>query len=207
MNQIYKRIRGVVFSNRPLLRKSILDDIINTLDGFDPGLVMNSANWRCWVAIRDLYTCKYCRDTPGKVFGIDEVIHDEPPVHQRCRCTLERLKAIAAGFATRNGKDGADYWLKWHQSLPNCYLTKEEAKALGWKAVLGNLTDVAPGKMIGGDVYQNRNGHLPQAPGRIWYEADINFTDGYRTRHRILYSNDGLIFVTYDHYETFVEIV
>jgi hypothetical protein len=128
-------------------------------------------------------------------------------VHQRCRCTLERLKAIAAGFATRNGKDGADYWLKWYQSLPNCYLTKEEAKALGRKAVLGNLMDVAPGKMIGGDVYQNRNGHLPQAPGRIWYEADINFTDGYRTRHRILYSNDGLIFVTYDHYETFVEIV
>ena len=75
------------------------------------------------------------------------------------------------------------------------------------KAILGNLADVAPDKMIGGDIYQNRNGHLPQAPGRIWYEADINFTDGYRTRHRILYSNDGLIFVTYDHYETFVEIV
>lgn len=66
---------------------------------------------------------------------------------------------------------------------------------MGWKAVLGNLTDVAPGKMIGGDVYQNRNGHLPQAPGRIWYEADVNFTDGYRTRHRILYSSDGLIFL------------
>ena len=42
----------------------------------------------------------------------------------------------------------------------------------------------------------------------------INATDGfevtmftYRTRHRILYSNDGLVFVTYDHYETFHEIV
>ena len=207
MNRIYKKIKGVIFPGCPILRKSILDDIINALDGFDPGLVMNSANWRCWIAIRDLYTCKYCRDTHGKVFGIDEVIYDEPPVHQRCRCTLERLKAIAAGFATRNGENGADYWLKWHQVLPNYYLTKEEAKALGWKSFLGNLADVAPGKMIGGDVYQNRNGHLPQAPGRIWYEADINFTDGYRTRHRILYSSDGLIFVTYDHYETFVEIV
>ena len=79
------------------------------------------------------------------------------------------------------------------------HLTKEEAKALGWKAILGNLTDVAPDKMIGGDI--------PHAPGRIWYEADINFTDSYRTRHRILSSNDVLIFVTYDHYETFVEIV
>ena len=41
----------------------------------------------------------------------------------------------------------------------------------------------------------------------IWYEADINYSDGYRALHRILYSNDGLIFVTYDHYKTFVEIV
>ena len=84
---------------------------------------------------------------------------------------------------------------------------KKEAKVLGWKAILGNLTDVAPGKMIGGDIYQNRNGHLPQAPGRIWYEADINFTNGYRTRHRILYSNDGLIFVSYDHANTFYELI
>lgn len=45
------------------------------------------------------------------------------------------------------------------------------------------------------------------AEGRVWYEADINYTGGYRRRHRILYSNDGLIFVTYDHYETFWEVV
>ena len=57
------------------------------------------------------------------------------------------------------------------------------------------------------NIYRNRNGHLPQADGRIWYEADINYTGSYRSRHRILYSNDGLIFVTYDHYETFAEIV
>lgn len=61
--------------------------------------------------------------------------------------------------------------------------------------------------IIGGDIYRNRSGHLPQADGRIWYEADINYTGGYRSRHRMLYSNDGFVFVTYDHYETFVEIV
>lgn len=207
MNHIYKNISATIILDVPSVRKSILDDIINAPDGFDPGLVMDSANWRCWIAVLDLYTCKYCRDTHGKVFAMDEIIYDEPPIHDRCRCTVERLKAIGAGFATRNGKEGADYWLKWHKTIPDYYITKEDAKALGWKAILGNLADVAPDKMIGGDIYQNRNGHLPQAPGRIWYEADINFTDGYRTRHRILYSNDGLIFVTYDHYETFVEIV
>ena len=53
----------------------------------------------------------------------------------------------------------------------------------------------------------NSDGHLPQKPGRIWYEADINYTPGRRNLHRILWSNDGLIFVTYDHYETFYEII
>ena len=60
--------------------------------------------------------------------------------------------------------------------------------------------------MIGGNVYKNREGKLPGQPGRIWYEADINYTGGFRTHDRILYSNDGLIFVTYDHYQTFYEI-
>ena len=66
---------------------------------------------------------------------------------------------------------------------------------------------VLPGKMIVKGIYQNRNGHLPSAMGRIWYEADINYTWGFRGTDRILFSNDGLIFVTYDHYLTFYEIV
>ena len=55
--------------------------------------------------------------------------------------------------------------------------------------------------------YKNYNGHLPVAEGRIWQEADINYTDGKRNDCRILWSNDGLIFVTYDHYLTFIEII
>jgi predicted transcriptional regulator len=60
--------------------------------------------------------------------------------------------------------------------------------------------------MIGGDVFANSSAKLPSAPGRIWYEADINYVSGKRNRQRVLYSNDGLIFVTYDHYQTFYEI-
>lgn len=60
--------------------------------------------------------------------------------------------------------------------------------------------------MIGGDPYKNKERKLPSAPNRIWYEADINYISGERNRQRILYSNDGLIFVTYDHYQTFHEI-
>lgn len=52
----------------------------------------------------------------------------------------------------------------------------------------------------------NKAKKLPITPGRVWYEADINYEDGYRNRQRILYSNDGLIFASYDHYHTFYEI-
>lgn len=61
--------------------------------------------------------------------------------------------------------------------------------------------------MITMGKYLNIDNHLPDAPGRIWYEADINYYDGRRNKHRVLWSNDGLIFVTYDHYHTFYEVV
>ena len=61
--------------------------------------------------------------------------------------------------------------------------------------------------MIFGGQYDNDNGHLPQREDRVWYEADINYKEGKRNTQRIVWSNDGLIFVTYDHYQTFYEIV
>ena len=61
--------------------------------------------------------------------------------------------------------------------------------------------------MLTKGLYRNRNGHLPDAVGRTWYEADINYKGGYRNSQRIIFSNDGLIFVTYDHYQTFFEII
>ena len=60
--------------------------------------------------------------------------------------------------------------------------------------------------MIFDGIFNNKEGKLPSKNGRVWYEADINYTGGYRNDDRILFSNDGLIFVTYDHYETFLEI-
>ncbi|MDP4119176.1 MAG: ribonuclease domain-containing protein [Bacillota bacterium] len=90
--------------------------------------------------------------------------------------------------------------------LPGYYITKKIAKQLGWKSFLGNLAQVAPGKMIFGGIHKNKSGRLPQKDGRVWYEADINYESGYRNTQRILFSNDGLIFATYNHYDTFIEI-
>lgn len=117
------------------------------------------------------------------------------------------MDAIEAGFATLDGADGADWQLKTVQHLPDYYLTKEEAEAIGWIRRKGNLNKVAQGKMIGGDRYFNKNGHLPSDLGRTWFEADIEYETSYRGDNRILYSNDGLIFVTYDHYLTYIEII
>ena len=102
--------------------------------------------------------------------------------------------------------NGADAQLFYNNCLPSYYIRKKQARQLGWKDWEGNLNEVLPNKMIGGDTYKNREGKLPNAPGRFWCEADINYSNGYRNNERILYSNDGLIFVTYDHYQTFYEI-
>ena len=110
------------------------------------------------------------------------------------------------GEATNQKTDGADWHLKYNGKLPSIYITREQAELLGWNPKLKNFSEVCAGKMLLGGIHKNMNAHLPIKNGRIWYEADINYTSGGRNTDRIVYSNDGLIFVTYDHYETFIEI-
>ena len=178
--------------------------IENLLNGFMP---WKSSKWVIWISKDDFITCGACKKLNGKIFPT-EIIKSTIrwPLHQHCRCKLQGMDVLPAGYATQDGLNGADYWLAHKGKLPENYLTKEEARKLGWKDKEGNLAKIIEGKMIGGNVYRNRDGKLPQANGRIWYEADINYTSGYRGTERILYSNDGLIFVTYDHYQTFYEI-
>lgn len=85
-------------------------------------------------------------------------------------------------------------------------MTENDLRELGWRKGKAPAK-FAPGKMVTKGIYKNQDHHLPQIPGRIWYEADINYYSGQRNRHRLLWSNDGLLFVTYDHYETFLEII
>jgi len=113
--------------------------------------------------------------------------------------------AIARDGSYTTKEDVARY-LKTYGELPPNYLTKEEARALGWVSSKGNLHEVAPGKSIGGDVFGNYEGLLPKAAGRVYYECDIDYTGGTRGAKRIVFSNDGLIFYTDDHYESFTEI-
>lgn len=92
------------------------------------------------------------------------------------------------------------------EELPPNFITKNEAYDLGWEPREGNLPEVAPGYSIGGDRFGNREGLLPEAPGRQYYECDIDYEGGTRNAKRIVYSNDGLIFYTDDHYASFEQL-
>lgn len=102
-------------------------------------------------------------------------------------------------------KDTVFAYLKEHGSLPDYYITKSEARKLGWEG--GGLEKYAPGKMIGGDRFGNFEGLLPKKSGRTWTEADIAaMGESSRGAERIVFSSDGLIYFTDDHYKSFEKL-
>ena len=103
-------------------------------------------------------------------------------------------------------KDHVAAYLKKYGKLPGNYITKNDARKLGWNGSRSGLWDVAYGKSIGGDKFGNYEELLPVKKGRQYYECDIDFDGWEANAKRIVYSNDGLIFYTEDHYETFEEI-
>lgn len=109
---------------------------------------------------------------------------------------------VIKGDAYLQAEDVALY-LYTFGSLPDNFLTKSAAERLGWVPSQGNLWVVAPGAAIGGDRFGNREGLLPARAGRQYYECDVNYNGGFRGPERLVYSNDGLIFYTADHYESF----
>ena len=100
-------------------------------------------------------------------------------------------------------KEQVAFYLHLYGRLPSNYISKKEAERLGWDSREGNLDEVAPGKSIGGGRFGNREGLLPEKKGRTYYECDIDYDGGYRGGKRIVYSNDGLIYYTEDHYNSF----
>ena len=106
-------------------------------------------------------------------------------------------------------KEEVALYIHTYGKLPSNYISKDEAEDLGWKkkdGEAGQLHVVAPGMSIGGSYFGNYEGLLPEKKGRKYYECDINYVKGNRGAERIVYSNDGLIFYTGDHYESFEQL-
>ena len=110
--------------------------------------------------------------------------------------------ATLAEDGSYTSKEDVCAYLIAYGHLPSNFISKKEAQAAGWEG--GSLEPYCPGKCIGGDRFSNYEGHLPSAKGRTWTECDID-TLGARSRgaKRIVFSNDGLIYYTGDHYESF----
>jgi len=101
-----------------------------------------------------------------------------------------------------SSKEDVALYLHTYGRLPKNFITKSEARALGWEG--GSVEEFAKGFCIGGDRFGNNEGLLPKKDGRTYKECDID-TLGKSSRgaKRIVFSNDGLIYYTDDHYESF----
>lgn len=113
---------------------------------------------------------------------------------------LEEMKLAEDGVYS--SKEEVAFYLSLYGHLPSNYITKKEAEKLGWKG--GSLEPFAPGMCIGGNRFGNYEGLLPEKEGRFYTECDID-TLGAEKRgaKRIVFSNDGLIYYTEDHYQSF----
>ena len=102
-----------------------------------------------------------------------------------------------------SAKEDVALYIHLYGKLPSNFITKKQAQQLGWSG--GSLEQYAPGKCIGGSYFGNYEGLLPSKDGRTYTECDIDSL-GAETRgaKRLVFSNDGLIYYTQDHYESFI---
>ena len=94
--------------------------------------------------------------------------------------------------------------------LPDCYMTKAQARDLGWKTLGRTIGDIDPNGAVGGDTFGNREGLLPTRPLNSYAVADLDYVDGYRGAARIVYdrrrTGEGAIWITVDHYDSFTAV-
>jgi len=140
-------------------------------------------------------------EPPGPVAG-EESAEDVPAPEPTPTPQPADTPAPIAEDGYFYSRDEVALYIHTYGRLPDNFITKGQARALGWSG--GNVEAYAPERAIGGDVFGNYEGLLPDAPGRVYYECDID-TLGYRDRgsRRIVFSNDGLIYYTGNHYKSF----
>ena len=117
--------------------------------------------------------------------------------------TASAIKVEKSGVYT--SKQQVALYIHEYHKLPKNYITKQEARKLGWPQA-GNLDKVAPGKSIGGDHFGNAEKKLPVNKGTKYTECDIDYVKGKRGPKRIVFDNHGNIYYCGDHYNTFEKL-
>jgi guanyl-specific ribonuclease Sa len=125
---------------------------------------------------------------------------------QDAQATSSAVTVQVEHGSSYTSKEEVGAYLHEYGELPPNFISKTKAKKAGWVPSEGNLDEVCPGMSIGGSVFYNDDGKLPDAEGRTWHECDIDYHGGMRGPERIVWSTDGLIYYTSDHYETFEQL-
>lgn len=177
---------------------NVFDNLFKTiLDRFLNGTTLTAE----YLQYHHRSLCKIpCQDCPERNKRIyKNGSHVRLPAHIRCDCYYTNVGTKAIGTISQR-QPAPDVWLKTYGKLPDYYITKEEAQEkYGWNPGKNTLAGKAPGKMIGGNIYNNIPVILPESEGRVWYECDVDYESGSRNSLRLYYSNDGLMFYSSDH--------
>lgn len=134
----------------------------------------------------------------------DKTISQSETAEETTEAFTEEKSSVTEDGEYTSKEEVAEY-IHLFGHLPSNFITKKEAKALGWEGG-DSLGKLAPGKSIGGDRFGNYEGQLPDEKGRKYTECDIDYKGKKRNAKRIVFSNDGLIFYTDDHYKTFEQL-
>ena len=121
----------------------------------------------------------------------------------------ERGTEAGAGIredGSYTSRDEVALYLHTYGKLPKNFISKKDAEEQGFRFGEGDFGEAFPGMGVGGSRFGNYEGQLPEKAGRRYYECDIDYQGGRRNAKRLVYSNDGLIFYTDDHYKSFTQL-
>lgn len=130
---------------------------------------------------------------------------------KRATATRASERGTEAGSGIREdgsytSRDEVALYLHTYGKLPKNFISKKEAEEQGFRFGEGDFGEAFPGMSVGGSRFGNYEGQLPEKAGRRYYECDIDYQGGRRNAKRLVYSNDGLIFYTDDHYKSFTQL-
>lgn len=174
----------------------VIDGVLSELE-FEETLTASDISWEEEIISSDgIIEEKQDNDSNLEETILGEIEEIEETIEEEC----------IAVDGTYTSKEEVALYLYTYGELPSNYITKNQARKLGWDSNSGNLWDVAEGMSIGGDRFWNNEELLPTEDDKQYYECDIDYEGGYRNAKRIIYSSDGYIYYTEDHYKTFEQL-